>query len=119
MPEDPSDGLPLIDDRGLGIRVGYDVHPAEDGSLEPIGEGMSVTPGDPRRLHPYVRPVKYGGNGKHPVWKIEIRKLPDALKFTPDDSHPDHGVLEPAHEMSVTEFREHIARTRTEWVKDD
>jgi hypothetical protein len=116
MIKDP-DGRPLVvpTARGLGLRAG-EIAVSEDGSVEPGGGGMSVSPDTPRYLPPYRRPPKYGGDGKDPVWELETADLPDAVAYVPDvGPRPTHGLLEPAWSMTLEDFELALAETRDSW----
>ena len=66
--------------RGLGVRLGVDVHPNSDGEVSP-GEGMSVAPDDPFLLDTHRRPKEFGGDGRDPLWVIDEAQLVEDLEF--------------------------------------
>jgi hypothetical protein len=116
---------PLLEDTpdGLGVRVPIDIRPDDNGRVKPAnakkvkGDGMSVTPGAPRRMHPKRCPRWLGGENDLPLWRIDELVLSLEVRFRRDRmSSPTHGVIEPAHEMTLGEFRAAIAATRTSWV---
>lgn len=94
------DGKPRCGAEGnlLGVRPGYDIQATNVGIVSEGAGGLSVTPDDPARLPPHVRPARLGGKGKLPVFEIPGQKLVEPLTYRPDRDRPDrHGFIEPAH----------------------
>jgi hypothetical protein len=100
--------------RTLGVRPGDDV-PVVAGRAGPGTGGMSVAPDRPTNLPDHRRPPKFGGTGKDPDWEISIDSLGDDLTFRQDK--PNHGLFEPAREMSIEEFQEALADLAFLWSK--
>ena len=116
-----ADGLPVMESngRGLGIRPGIDVAASNDHDLVQPGEGgISISPGDPLHLPRHRRPPALQGTGKDPVWVLDIDTLDPELSFRPDRTNSaHHGFLEPAHLVTLVQYQQGIARTRTSWTK--
>ena len=119
MKED-TDGLPVVGPtaRTLGVRPGSDptpdvlaVHPSD--MLPPGKGGLSVAPDDPMHLQRHRRPASLGGIGRDPVWYIEESDLGTELCFRQD--RPTHGFIEPVQAMTLQEFQDALARTRSFW----
>jgi hypothetical protein len=98
---------------GLGVRIGVDVAPAEDGMVGP-GRGLSVAPDDPQLLPRFRRPEALGGTAKHPVWRIDEGDLPETLAHRL--TSPTHGQVEPAHEVDLADYESALAATRELWT---
>ena len=117
-------GVPWLDDgpEGLGIRVPTDIKVDHQGFVRPAppterGRGCSVTPDAPDRMRPARRPKALGGDCPLPLWRIDEETLGALLRFHSDPGHqPQHGVIEPAHEMTFVEFRAALHATRHSWV---
>jgi hypothetical protein len=114
------DGLPIVGRSGrkLGIRPGnaatFDVAAVNDSdSVSPGGGGMSVAPHDPMHLLKHRRPPSLGGIGNDPVWYIESDDVGGELSFRQD--RPSHGTIEPSRPMTLKEYEEALARTRSDW----
>jgi len=117
---------PLVENSadGLGVRVPTDIRPDEQDRVRPAipkkrkGDGMSITPSDPKRMPNARRPKTLeNGQSDRPLWRIDSAVLGLELRFRPDRvPAPTHGVIEPAHEMQLTEYRAALAATRTQWV---
>jgi hypothetical protein len=99
---------------GLGVRVGYDVFPDDDGMVEP-GGGMSVAPDDPQFLPRFCRPERLGGTGRHPLWRIAETDLSTELahRMTSDR----HGQIEPATKMPLATYESALTGTRPSWIE--
>jgi hypothetical protein len=100
--------------RTLGVRPGYDI-PVVAGRVGPGTGGMSVAPDSPMNLPDHRRPPKFGGTGKDPVWGITIDSLGVELIFRQDK--PNHGLFEPAREMSIDEFQQALADLASKWIQ--
>lgn len=113
-----SAGKPLCGTEGnsLGVRPGVDVR-ANDAGLVTSGHGgLSVTPNDPARLPPHVRPTRLGGKGKLPVFGIPALGLGEELAYRSDPERPDrHGFIEPAIDMKLDEYQSALAATQNAW----
>jgi hypothetical protein len=116
MREDHS-GAPMIGPtaRTLGVRPHVDVLLDAAGLIQPGTGGLSVAPDRPENLHPLRRPPAFGGTGKDPVWYINADLLPGDLQFRQDSL--THGLIEPRMPMSLADFQDALARTRTAWKK--
>jgi hypothetical protein len=116
-----ADGFPVMESngRGLGIRPGIDVSATQDYDPVPSGEGgISISPGDPLHLPRHRRPAALQGTGKDPVWVLDSADLDPELCFRPDPTNSArHGFLEPAHLLTLVEYQQAIARTRTLWKR--
>jgi hypothetical protein len=116
------DGKPQIGQsaRKLGVRAldqapNNDVDAAVAADVVTPGKGMSVAPNAPANLIPLRRPIVLGGRGKDPAWEIDTDDLGPDLRFTQDS--PTHGLIEPAHPMTLAEFEQALAATRAMWVR--
>lgn len=103
----------------LGARVPTDIKPDGDDAVHPGTGGMSVTPEDPARLPPHLRPTSLkGGQSTLPVFWISDTKLGETLRFRPDARHPErHGYVEPAVVMKLTAYQDALAGTEEAWVR--
>lgn len=126
----PDGDAPMVGDgsRLLGVRVPQDIAPSESGNVRPNEGGMSVSrsirelPAHriPRRLEDRI----YGAAGKDVdfVWSrgegaFENGPFAPRLVFRLDS--PSHGLVEPAEEMTLADYRSALAATRAEWVVDE
>jgi hypothetical protein len=119
MRED-TDGMPILGmgSRTLGIRPGNMLTPDVDAVnptdiVVPGDGGVSVTPDDPANLPYPRRPMSLGGKGRDPVWYIEADDLTPTLQSIPDS--PIHGAIEVSGPMSLQEFQDAVAATRSKW----
>jgi hypothetical protein len=104
--------------RALGIRPRIDVPATNPGDTVHAGQGgMSVSPDDPQKLPYFRRPPQFGGTGKDPVWTIRDEELGPDLCYRPDPNRPDHGFIEPARPMPLSEYQQALARTQPLWRK--
>ncbi|HEV3385203.1 MAG TPA: hypothetical protein VG097_10315 [Gemmata sp.] len=119
-----SDGLPQVgrSARLLGIRTPNEttVNPDVTAStpneiIQPGTGGMSEAPNDPTNLPPFRKPPEFGGTGKDPVWEIDTSVLGPDLQFRQDSAN--HGLIEPARAMMLSEFEKAIEATRSKWVR--
>lgn len=116
-------GQPWLDDgpEGLGVRVPVDIKPDSQGMVRPApagqkGKGMSVTPDVPERMRAARRPKALGGESPLPLWSIDEQVLVALLRFRPDPGEePEHGVIEPAVEMTLTDYRAALQGTQASW----
>ena len=112
------DGAPLCGDEAnmLGVRVPVDVKPDQADNVHPGARGMSVTPSNPARLPPHLRPVQLGGFGALPVYGIEDGHIGERLAFFPDPRKPEiHGVIHPSSTMPLADYRAALAATKPVW----
>ncbi len=119
MKEEP-DHLPAVGPsaRTLGVRPGNSITPDvlatnSTDMILPGQGGMSVAPDDPHNLERHRRPASLGGTGRDPVWYIEIEDLEPDLYYRQD--RPTHGVIEPKHGMTLQEYQDALAGTRSKW----
>ncbi len=102
----------------LGVRPGVDVAPDPAGQVVGGTGGLSVTPDDPHRLPPHVRPVRFGGRGHLPVFQLPFTDLGIKLAYRPSRNHPKkHGYIEPRAEMSLNGYQEALALTQSAWTE--
>lgn len=88
----------------LGVRPDYDIRVDSTGHVQPETGGLSVTPDDPARLPPHVRPPHLGGRGALPLFSIEVAQLDAELTYRPDPKHPTrHGFIEPARPLHLVD----------------
>lgn len=120
------EGVPWLDHDsgdGLGVRVPIDIRPDRDGRVRPAdpsrprGKGMSVCPDEPERMYDERKPRAMGGRCPLALWKIEEERLGNKLRFRADSGDlPRHGVVEPAYEMLLQDYRVAIQDTRESWI---
>jgi hypothetical protein len=100
----------------LGIRPGFDIPTSPDELVHPGMGGMSVTPDDPARLPPHVRPSWLGGQGKLPVFALDFAGIGAPLGLRLDPKHPErHAFVEPTMMMTVDEYQAALCSTRASW----
>jgi hypothetical protein len=103
----------------LGVRIGVDIKPDETGTVAPGMGGLSVTPDDPSRLPPHVRPARLGGCGALPVFRIQTGTLPTSLTYRPDQKHPrKHGLVEPARVEHIDAYQADLSGTGPNWDEE-
>jgi hypothetical protein len=128
------DGKPAIgpNPRALGVRTPPhetpDIRPDERGNVAPETGGMSVAPSW-RQLPPWRIPKRLsslcaGARGKNEdaCYKLgagafEPGAISERLFFRPDA--PDHGLVEPATVMPLSDFQAALAATQNEWQIDE
>jgi hypothetical protein len=100
----------------LGVRPGADIPNGPDELVHPGTGGMSVTPDDPARLPPHVRPRWLGGQGKLPVFQLEFAALAPPLGVRLDPKHPErHAFVEPVSTMALNEYQAALCSTQALW----
>lgn len=111
-----ADGDPMVGPtaRTLGVRPGDDL-PVVQGRVRPGTGGLSVAPDRPSSLPSHRRPAEFGGTGKDPVWGITTDSLGIGLTFRQDKA--EHGLFEPAREMSIEDFQAELADLAPLWFK--
>lgn len=114
--------------RTLGVRVPPDpkpdIVPNDDGTVGPLMGGMSVAP----QLHflPYYRvPVRYRalapkahGKKQDACWRMgdgPFISAPVAMGLTLRPDSEEHGIVEPAISMLLSEYESLLAATRNDW----
>jgi len=104
--------------RTLGARPGGppdgDIPILENGLVLPSSGGMSVAPNDPRHLPPHRRPRSLQGNGRDPVFKLQVELLPESLKVRQDKS--THAMIEPSNECFFDFYQNQIHNTQSDWI---
>jgi hypothetical protein len=112
--------LPLLGQSGrtLGARPGAppdgDIPILENGLVEPSSGGMSVAPDDPNHLPDHRRPASLKGNGRDPVFKIQVELLTKSLKVRQDK--PTHAMIEPTSECLFDFYQSEIHSTQSDWI---
>ena len=130
-----ADGLPKVGTtaRSLGVRVRSRPDDPEDiavdsGHVAPGTGGMSVAPSwrdlplhrIPQRLAHQV--PNAAGRDTDACWRMgdgpfEAGDFAEGLSLRPD--HPEHGVVEPSHRMTLDAYRAALAATRDRWTIDE
>lgn len=91
-----------------------DVVPDESGEVSPGDGGLSGVTTHPNDLPAFRRPRQFGGSSPGVAFVIDdASKLTTRLTIRPDT--PPHAMIEPASRMSVSDFEQEIANTRTLW----
>lgn len=119
MKED-SDGKPQVgrSARTLGIRISgprIDIPINDEGKVRPKTGGMSVTPDTPYLLPKPRLPKSLGGEGRDPVFSMNVADLPSSLALRRDK--PSHALVEPLKCCLFQEFEQNLHGTRGDWVK--
>lgn len=100
----------------LGVRPGVDVHADPQGRVSGGGGGLSVTPDDPKLLPPHVRPARFGGKGKLPLFEQPMSALDTALAYRQDPVRADrHGFIEPGKTMHLSDYQVALAGSQAAW----
>ena len=109
-----SNGKPAATEtaRGLGARP-QDI-PSPGGQVSPNTGGVSAAP-SPQGLPDHRRPPEYGGTGKDPVWKLDLKDIDPDLKYVPDS--PTHGTIQPARPMSLETYQNKLKAMADKWTK--
>ena len=81
--------------------------------VRPATGGMSVALDDPRHLPKFRRPRCLGGEGRDPVFAIEVALVPDSLVVRPD--RPPHALVEPRAECRLARYEQVLYGTRHLW----
>ena len=118
-----ADGWPQVgrSARQLGVRAfdqapHNDVSAANPDDIVNPDEGMSAAPNDPANLPKNRRPGQLNrGAGRDPVWEMETDELGPELDYAQD--RPTHGVVGPKTPMTLAEFEQALATTRSKWVR--
>ncbi len=113
-----SDDKPLCGSRAneLGVRAGVDISQDGNGQVHPRTGGLSTTPDDPALLPPHVRPPSLGGQGKLPLFVLEVIQLDISLVPRRDPKSPlKHAFIEPGEVMALSKMQEHLCDTRAAW----
>lgn len=104
--------------RTLGVRVEgrhADLPLDPQGFVEPNTGGMSVVPDDPLNLPKHRRPRSLGGEGRDPVFAIDVVILPNALSVRMDTS--THALVEPRIRCHYSKYEKALYSTRKAWRK--
>ena len=100
----------------LGARL-RDLNPDDQGRVGAGRGGVSVAP-DPARLRAEFRPVRFpDGLSKLPLFAIDEGDRGADLMYHHDgeDRASDHGVIEAARQMLVSEYQTAVAATEPNW----
>lgn len=103
------DGRPWISHsvaRGLGVRVGHDITPDEDGIVHP-GQGGPSAADDPSGIPWFLR--------DEPAWALDSDELSDYLACREDSDREGHVFIEPAYAMEIEDFKTAVEETRDLW----
>ena len=118
MREDPN-GKPVTgrSARKLGVRIcGPQIDiPIHAGRVYPQTGGMSVTPDDPMQLPKIRLPKSLGGEGRDPIFYLQVPNLCSALNLRRDKR--THALIEPAQCCLFEEFEQNLHGTKEKWVK--
>lgn len=122
--------LPLIgtDRDMLGVVVSMDVHPDEEGRIEPCGEGLSVAPSLqdlPSFLVPErLRHRRRGARGRKDVKVFRAgattfrqTTVGERLELVPTSK--THGVVQPRCRTLVDDYQADLAATQPWWMVDE
>ena len=113
------DGKPLAgrSARTLGVRIkgNYIDIPIDKGKVHPKTGGMSVTPDTIRQLPKPRLPRSLGGEGRDPVFSLNIIDLPSSLTLRKDK--PSHALVEPSVCCLFQKFEQNLHSTRDNWIK--
>jgi hypothetical protein len=104
----------------LGVRPGYDIPVNGDGTVTPRTGGMSITPDDPARLPPFLRPPRFGkgGFGILPVFVFDPIRLGSQLAYSADPKQAQrHGFVEPSQSMTIDAYQLALAATQIDWME--
>ena len=96
----------------LGVRV-RDLHPRIDGTVDPQGGGVSISPQGEENLPRSARTIL--NNGKGIVFELETDELPDSLTFRADPYDESHGFIEPAYPMKFEAYQRALQDTSGLW----
>jgi hypothetical protein len=79
---------------------------------------MSVTPDDPARLPPHVRPPRHGGHGRLPIFELLSSNLGPSLMYRPDPNAPlRHGFVEPNKALAFDSYQKALYATQPNWTE--
>ncbi|MBT3327542.1 MAG: hypothetical protein HN396_15010 [Gemmatimonadales bacterium] len=98
----------------LGVRPDKDVPMDDDGYVEPLSGGMSVTPDRLEDVPPSLLPRKYGGEGRHTLFLLLVSMLPPQLRARIDK--PRHANVEPTQRCLFVDYNGRVQGTRLDWV---
>lgn len=111
--------LPILGSsrRTLGAKTGQppdgDIPVGATGRVDPRTGGMSVAPDDPVNLPRHRRPPSLGGEGRDPVFRYAVQRIPATLTLRREQH--DHAVVEPCDVSFFSEYQETIHGTRNDW----
>lgn len=97
----------------LGVRPDHDLPVDADGCVEPATGGMSVTPDRVEDVPPTLLPRVLGGEGRHPLFVVDVDQLPATLTVRVDK--PKHANVEPAARTAFEAYELEVQNTRTFW----
>ena len=96
----------------LGVRV-RDLHPRVDGTVDPQGGGVSVSPRGEENLPRSARTVLDNDRGL--VFELETDELPGSLSYRSDPYNESHAFIEPAYPMKFEAYQRAIGETSSLW----
>jgi hypothetical protein len=83
--------------------------------VAPATGGMSVTVDDPYKLPRHRLPVRMGGEGRDPVFHLDLDQLPPTLEVRRDPRAAYHAFVEPALRCAFADYQSDIQSTRAQW----
>ena len=127
-------GKPLVErsKEGLGVRPNFDIHPDENGMVQPGNEGMSVAPSI-HELRPHLVPLRLehiypdaqarNSTGLK-IWRMGtgafVTSMVTAeLVLVLDPKNVNHGVVAPVSKVSFEIYELNLASTRELWEVDE
>ena len=102
----------------MGVRTSgkwADIVPNGKGLAHPNTGGLSVAPDDPCHLPDHRRPRSLGGEGRDPVFAMDVSTMPVSLVVRRDTL--THALIGPRHLCPCVEYEQALYRTRQSWRK--
>jgi hypothetical protein len=104
------DGLPRVGETKSYLAVRRsgsfrDIDVDEGGTVRPRTGGMSVSPPPQENLPEQLRPPRFGGYGKDPLWELHTHDLPPELRYRPDPKNPHEARVHRAIEAEALRER--------------
>jgi hypothetical protein len=104
----------------LGVRIDGscpDIVATNDGMVFPKMGGMSVVVDSPANLPNHRRPRSLNGEGRDPVFEMELKALPQLLTCR-IDKHP-HALVEPSEFCVFLDYETALYGTCPLWEKSN